>query len=78
MQFNCNKEGINVLERRIAFVGNNENDCDTADSDIGAGNNGRINYCGTLLNPVSSGNIAGCLADNGDKSIAATSYILLK
>lgn len=85
LQKNCNREGINVkwdgnqeILARIGITSNNENECKTQDSAIGAGLRHRTNYCGTTLKPMSSGNIAGCLPDNGDKALPGTSYLLIK
>jgi len=85
MQTHCNREGINVsygggqnIVIRIGITGNNENDCRSQDSSIGAGINSRIDYCGTSLKQISSGNVAGCLTDNGDKALPAYSYVLIK
>ena len=85
MQKHCNREGINVsygdgqnIIVRIGITGNNENDCLSQDSSIGAGILHRTDYCGKSLKQISSGNVAGCITDNGDKALPAYSYLLIK
>ena len=85
MQKHCNREGINVKFgegkinlARIGIGSNNENECKSPDSIIGAGFYHSTNLCGTTLKPISSGNIARCLPDNGDKALPGTSYLLIK
>jgi len=79
LQYNCNKEGFNVLgddtlssKARIGFLGNNENDCDTPDSRIGFGTGGRHDDSNTC------GNEALDSSDKGTKHIRAMGYILVQ
>ena len=78
-QPNCNKEGFNIVsdrgsgwsEARIGILGNNENDCQTADSYVGFG---------TGAHPYNSntcGNAARWGGDKGDKNIKAMGYIFV-
>ena len=82
LQRHCNREGINVkrndgqLFARIGFIGNQENECNSPDSYIGFGT-WRFRFC-SRLPVISCGNIATCSPDNGDKSLPATGYILIK
>ena len=82
LQRHCNREGINVkrndgqLFARIGFIGNQENECNSPDSYIGFGT-WRSSFCSSLP-VISCGNIATCSPDNGDKSLPATGYILIK
>ena len=69
LQTNCNKEGFNVQsfysyrsKARIGLLGNNENDCDSADSRIGFGTGG------------SPDDKISC----GDQQIRAMGYILVQ
>ena len=79
LQPNCNGEGFNVLsiysifaKARIGIVGNNENDCGSADSRIGFGTGGNHDDSNTCGNEA----IAG--GDNGDQHIKAMGYILVQ
>ena len=79
LQYNCNKEGFNVVCResgsskaRIGIVSNNENNCSTCNSRIGFGTGGYPNYLNTC------GNEANYYTDNGDKYIKAMGYILVQ
>lgn len=85
MQRNCNREGINVKAGedaqsilRIGIAGNNENDCYTCDSAVGAGISPHMQYCTSKMGVISSGNMAGCGGDNGNKILPATSYVFIK
>ena len=79
LQGYCNKEGFNVAggnsgysKARIGIIGNNEDDCTSADSRIGFGTGGwpdDLNTCG---------NEAVYGGDNGDKHIKAMGYILVQ
>jgi len=79
LQWNCNREGFNVLsdrnswsKARIGIIANNENECKTCDSRIGFGTGGQHddnNACG---------NEATHSGDNGDKHIKAFGYILVQ
>ena len=79
LQLNCNGEGFNVLsintifsKARIGIVGNNENDCGSADSRIGFGTGGNHDDSNTC------GNEAIAQGDNGDQHIKAMGYILVQ
>lgn len=83
LQYNCNKEGFNVLAThsqvsiRLGIMGNNQERCSTADSFIGFG--GRIfSKLVCRVNPSlnTAGNLALCGPDNGDKNIKVMGYIL--
>ena len=90
LQRHCNREGFNVYSRhsrytkvRLGIVGNNQNDCASADSFVGLGAKGGLNYdlgwCGTsYTNTNSAGNLAQCDADNGNKNSRAMAYILVR
>ena len=85
LQLNCNREGINVKWDgqegnivRIGFVGNNENECRSPDSAIGAGFDPGAQGCTRDFGYKYSGNFAGCGGDKGNKVMPATSYILVK
>ena len=90
LQRNCNREGFNVyssnsryMKVRLGIVGNNENDCTSADSFVGLGAKGGLNYrsswCGTsYTNTNVAGNLAQCDADNGNKNSRAMAYILVR
>ncbi|KAL9953954.1 hypothetical protein ACROYT_G041436 [Oculina patagonica] len=76
LQRNCNKEGFNAVcshkganKARIGFIGNNENDCYTCDSQIGFGLRGAYTSCGNFANHG---------GDNGNKVIKAMGYILVQ
>jgi len=78
LQTNCNKEGFNVAcsassaVARIGIISNNEKNCGDCDSKIGFG------IGGYPYNSNTCGNAATYLADNGDKSIRSTGYILVQ
>ena len=75
LQYHCNKEGFNVLERvkaRIGIIGNNENNCGSCDSRIGFGTGGLYDDSNTC------GNEAIAEPDNGNKHIKAMGYILIQ
>ena len=79
LQCKCNREGFNAAaeiqghsKARIGLLGNNENNCNTADSRIGLGTGGipdKSNTCG---------NDAAETADNKKKGIKAIGYILVQ
>ena len=78
LQTGCNKEVFNALSKRddrskarIGFLGNNGDHCDSCNSRIGFGTEGE-SYSNTC------GNEAKLLADNGEKSIKAMGYILVR
>ncbi|XP_031566923.1 uncharacterized protein LOC116301896 [Actinia tenebrosa] len=82
LQLNCNKEGFNFhvgnqASTRIGILSNQENNCGSPDSRIGFGTAG-TGCNGRADNSVSTGNVAGCSPDNGDKTIRAFGYILAK
>ena len=79
LQTNCNKEGFNAESTmrqrskvRIGILGNEQNDCSSADSRIGFGTGGTPDDNNTC------GNEAGSRPDNGDKHINAMGYILVQ
>ncbi|KAL9953681.1 hypothetical protein ACROYT_G041134 [Oculina patagonica] len=78
LQRNCNKEGFNSVgnssnsKARIGILGNEQNDCRSCDSRIGFGTGGLHDDSNTC------GNQATHLADNGNKHIKATGYILVE
>jgi len=79
LQANCNLQGINinpvpaVSQRvRVGILGNNENDCASADSRLGIGGYG--NNCVTLLNQ-SVGSTTRCGGSNGDGDITTFGYL---
>ena len=79
LQFNCNKEGFNVVcsrsgssKARIGIVSNNLDECSSCDSRIGFGTAGRPDNLNTC------GNEAYIVPDNGDKHINAIGYILVQ
>ena len=81
LQPNCNVEGFNVLpvdlnwsRTRIGIVSNQEANCGSPDSYIGIGGAGAP--CGGPQR--SSGNIAFCGPDNGDKSIPALGVVFVR
>ena len=78
LQYNCNKEGFNVVcsrsgysKARIGIV-SNEDKCDSCNSRIGFGTAGRPDNSNTC------GNEADVSPDNGDKHIKAMGYILVQ
>ena len=79
LQPNCNKEGFNAIgastghsKARIGIIGNEENDCASADSRIGFGTGGHHDDSNTCGNEAKHG------ADNGDQHIKALGYILVQ
>ena len=83
LQLNCNKEGFNAAvysnkrsndpsKARIGILGNNENDCETADSRIGFGTGGQHDDNNTC------GNEASWKPDNEVRHIKAMGYILVQ
>ena len=86
LQPHCNREGINVKNNdgrmlvRIGIIGNNENECNTPDSALGIGLTERKFGCTgeQPQRPVSSGNFAFCLPDNGVKAVPRTTFILIQ
>eukprot|EP00795_Rhopilema_esculentum_P016945 gene16945-8438_t len=84
LQHHCNREGINVKNNlghmlaRIGIIGNNENECNTPDSALGIGLQERKIGCDGEQGPVSSGNFAFCLPDNGVKAVPRTTFILIQ
>lgn len=87
LQRNCKRQGFNVAAEdqhharvRIGIIGNQENNCHTADSFIGFGASeaSRRRYCGKRNIVNSCGNSAYCSPDNGDKEIRAMGYIFIR
>ena len=84
LQPNCKKEGFNVKSKRmkvrIGILGNNEDDCLSAESFIGVGGNPWHNeLCGFKVDKVITvGNIATCGPDNGVKVTRGMGYILIR
>ena len=88
LQRYCNREGFNVgtanrhARVRIGIIGNQENDCGSADSYIGFGALSPANrgYCGNGVPKIinTCGNSASCSPDNGDKEIKAMGYIFVR
>ena len=85
LQINCNREGFNVYRdgggmfARVGIIGNDLNDCQSPNSYLGLGTKSSINHnCNNPLSGVSCGNLALCSSDNGDKSVAAFGYMLVK
>ena len=79
LQLNCNEEGFNAAgsrqgssKTRIGFLGNEQNNCRTADSRIGFGTGGHPDDFNTC------GNEATHSPDNGYKHIKAMGYILVQ
>jgi hypothetical protein len=80
LQRNCNAEGFNIDQNpygavRLGILGNQENDCATPDSRIGFG--GQYNLCAPG-GDVSSGNIASCDPDNGNRDTALFGFIFIR
>ncbi len=84
MQDNCNREGVNVTSVpfnaayarvRVGILGNNENDCGTPDSRLGLG--GDVAPCGPA-GTNSVGNVAGCIADNGDTNLTSFGWLFVR
>lgn len=81
----CFKEGINVksgngiIMARIGLAATPDLNCYYSDSYIGLGTVwNRPQLCTTNLTAISCGNRAFCFPDNGDKSLPAHGYILIK
>jgi hypothetical protein len=76
LQFNCNREGINVetpeASVRIGIVANNQSDCSTCNSFIGFGGKGNT------IGELSCGNVAATSADNGDRMNALFGYVMVR
>ena len=83
LQLNCNKEGFNVrdssnrLFTRLGIIANQEDDCGSPDSFIAFGAQ-MISPCSQQMPAISCGNYASCTPDNGEKSVPAICYILIK
>ena len=87
LQLNCNKEGFNIhttipekpeffLDGRLAFIGNNENNCISPDSYIGFGVS---MFACRRHSEITCGNKAMCPGtDNGDKTAPAIGFILVQ
>ena len=85
LQYDCYKEGFNVksgtgeMFARVGIVGDNDYDCYYPNSYIGVGTIwNHYNTCPVSYTGVSSGNLALCWPDNGEKSLAAFGFILIK
>ena len=78
LQRHCNKEGFNVegnidySKARIGIIGNEQGNCDSADSRIGFGTGGYPETRNTCGNEAKHG------GDNGNKQIRAMGYILVQ
>ena len=79
LQPNCNKEGFNAIgastghsKARIGIIGNEQGNCDSADSRIGFGTGGYPETRNTC------GNEATYSPDNGNKHIKTMGYILVQ
>ena len=79
LQPNCNKEGFNAIgastahsKATIGILGNEQNDCRSADSRIGFGTVGHSDVSNKCGNDAVSG------ADNGNQYIKAIGYILVQ
>jgi hypothetical protein len=76
LQFNCNREGINVetvqANVRIGIVANNQNDCSTCNSVIGLG------AAGNTTGDLACGNVAASSPDNGDRNDALFGYVMVR
>ncbi len=80
LQINCNREGfnsnpMNAARTRIGIVANQENNCSSPDSYIGIGN--AAAPCGPAPERA-VGNVAGCMADNGDKNLPAFGVVFVR
>ena len=79
LQSNCNMEGFNEMSldsgharARIGIIGNNEEDCERADSWLGFG-------AGAITGEsLTCGNYATANPDNGDRAIGAFGYIFVQ
>ena len=81
MQRNCNREGFNMVSDgfptnrnqhvRIGIIANNENQCNSCDSSIGLGGDGRYGQ-------ESSGNVARYGGDNGNRNTATWGYVFVQ
>ena len=87
LQENCGRQGFNVVAGwsdharvRLGILGNQENDCNTADSFIGFGatDKNQRGACGPSNIINSCGNSAHCFPDNGDKEVRAMGYIFVR
>ena len=78
LQRHCNKEGFNVegniyySKARIGIIGNEQGNCDSADSRIGFGTGGYPETRNTCGNEAKHG------GDKGNKQIRAMGYILVQ
>ena len=62
---------------RIGILGNNENNCKSADSWLGIG--GFVgNQCLPGASNNTCGNVAACGADNGNKNIVSIGYVFVR
>lgn len=80
LQSHCHQEGLHAgpvggIRVRIGIVGNNEPNCDSIDSWIGAG--GPAGLCNTSDTPT-AGNVACYSADWGSGTRAAVAYVLVR
>ena len=84
LQPNCNREGFNVMGEsgmpqhhriRIGIIANEQDDCNSPNSRIGIGGAGE-GVCNTWNN--STGNFAGCEADNGDVNSIGFGVVLVR
>ena len=80
LQINCNREGfnsnpMNAARTRIGIVANQENNCSSPDSYIGIGN--AAAPCGPAPERA-VGNVAACMADNGDKNLPAFGVVFVR
>ena len=87
LQKNCGEQGFNVAPRgnafagvRLGIIGNNENDCETADFFLGFGaiEISRRGFCNIRNKVNSCGNSAYCGSDNGDKEVQAMGYTFVR
>ena len=87
LQRNCGRQGFNNVAEvhdharvRIGIIGNNENNCNSADSFIGFGGmdaNKRA-YCGQRNIVNSCGNSAYCGGDKGNREVRVFGYIFVR
>jgi hypothetical protein len=89
LQIYCGRQGFNVAADdkyharvRIGIIGNNENDCLSADSFIGFGaiDASQRRYCSrrNIVNSCGNSAFSSCNADNGDKEVQAMGYIFVR
>ena len=87
LQEKCGKEGFNVAAERsgaagvrLGILGNNEEDCISADSFLGFGGveASKRSYCNVRDKVNSCGNSAYCRTDNGDREVQAMGYIFVR